>query len=68
MNSVVVHINGEPRQVTEQNLFEFLKHLNITTTHLAVAINDRVIPSAEYTMTRLSEGDCVEIIRPVCGG
>ncbi|MBI2343078.1 MAG: sulfur carrier protein ThiS [Deltaproteobacteria bacterium] len=36
--------------------------------HMAVAINDRVIPRSTYADVRLSDGDHVEVVQAVGGG
>ena len=68
MKLVTIRFNGESKKVSASNLKEFLSELDINTKYLAIAINNHVIPSAEYSSTVLNENDCVEMIQPVCGG
>lgn len=68
MKLITIRFNGESKKISSSNLKEFLGVLEIKTQHLAVAINNHVIPSAQYPSTILNENDCVEIIQPVCGG
>ena len=68
MKPITIRFNGEVKQIASQNLKDFLNQLSCHTPHVAVAINNHVIPSAAYTTTILNENDCVEVIQPVCGG
>lgn len=66
--SVCVTINGNPAQLNSPSLKDMFSQLALPTTAIAVAINNRVIPSAELAITQLQNGDQIEIIRAVCGG
>lgn len=68
MKPILIRFNGESKEISSPNLKEFLSKLEVNTKYLAVAINNHVIPSAEYAKTVLNENDCVEVIQPVCGG
>lgn len=68
MKPIIIRFNGESKETSSQNLQEFLGGLKIDAKYFAVAINNHVIPSAEYVSTVLNENDCVEVIQPVCGG
>lgn len=37
-------------------------------TGIAVAVNNKVVPRTQWDSVRLAEGDCVTVIRAVCGG
>lgn len=63
-----VHINGEPKTVTAQTIKQLITELNLKREHLAIAVNNSVIPSAEHDMQPIKSGDQIEIIQPVCGG
>ncbi len=45
-----------------------LQELEITGTHIAVALNLEVVPRSNYDQTPLNEGDKVEIVHAVGGG
>lgn len=68
MDSIVVHINGELTKVAPSKLTDLLKNLPVKSPYFAIAINDEVIPSADYDKTAIQQGDFLEIIQPVCGG
>lgn len=66
---ITLQLNGEPHQ-TEAGigLAELIQTLGLRSGRLAVEINERVIPKADYAQTALHEGDRVEIIQFVGGG
>ena len=66
-----VLLNGQHTPMPEQGeLVKLLANLHITpeTPGVAVAVNERVIPRAEWAACRLSPGDRVEVVRAVQGG
>ncbi|HLH76915.1 MAG TPA: sulfur carrier protein ThiS [Candidatus Binataceae bacterium] len=67
---ITFQLNGEPHQIEAgAGLAELLQSLNLRSRErLAVEINERVIPKADYAQTVLREGDRVEIIHFVGGG
>lgn len=68
MEPITIRFNGESKKIASYNLKDFLNEFKINAQYLAVAINNHVIPSAEYPSTILNENDCVEVIQAVCGG
>ena len=42
--------------------------LNIKREYTAVAVNREITPKGEYASLKLSDGDKVEIVRPMGGG
>lgn len=68
MKEIQITFNGQNKSITTKTLDQLLQELHVETKYLAVAINNKVVPSAEYKTTSLNERDCVEVIRPVCGG
>ena len=67
--SVQIVVNGKPMEVepgiTVDGLLTFL---NVKREYTAVAVNREVTRKADYGTVRLSEGDKVEIVRPMGGG
>jgi sulfur carrier protein len=62
-------INGQPMDVPDGLTVDtLLDHLRVKRQFTAVALNREVTPKSEYATTRLSEGDRVEIVRPMGGG
>ena len=68
MEEIYVVINGQDKQINSTKLTGLFQQMQIDTRYLAIAINNKVIPSAECPDTILKTGDQIEMIRPVCGG
>ena len=66
---MVVTVNGKPMELPEGITIEdLLVRLAVPRQFTAVALNREIAPKASYTTTVLSEGDKVEIVRPMGGG
>jgi len=66
---MVVTVNGTPMELPEGLTIEdLLVRLAVPRQFTAVALNREIAPKATYTTTELSEGDKVEIVRPMGGG
>jgi sulfur carrier protein len=66
-----VFVNGERRALPAgAALLDLLGDLRITpeTPAVAVAVNDRVVPRAEWAAHGLAPGDRIEVVRPMQGG
>ena len=66
---ITVTINGKPVELTgPQTVTEYLESKGLAGRSLAVAVNGEVVRRADFPDTRLTDGDRVEIVRPVGGG
>lgn len=64
-----VYVNRTPVAIApETSLAELLERQRIAADGTAVAVNNRVVPRAEWPTTHLEEEAKVTIIRAVCGG
>lgn len=65
-----IFINNTPQQIPEQStITDTLDALKITATKgIAIAINNNVIPKAEWNVCRLSDNDKVTLIQATQGG
>ncbi len=62
-------VNDKPVQLPQgSNLSELLHHLNLKQPHLAVAVNDEVIPRARHSSFKLQNRDKIIIVEAVGGG
>jgi sulfur carrier protein len=68
--SDIIIINGDTLPYAPQPLAEYLAIRKITaqTGGIAVAINDRVIPRADWATTTPKPNDRIEIITAIGGG
>jgi sulfur carrier protein len=62
-------VNGETRRVpANSSLSGLLAFLEMGDRHVAVAVNQDVVPRSAFETHRLCEGDRVEILEAVGGG
>ncbi|WP_329141790.1 sulfur carrier protein ThiS [Streptomyces sp. NBC_00670] len=66
---MTVSVNGEPREVAAGTLLDALvRTLTTAPSGVAAALNETVVPRAQWPATALSEGDRVEVLTAVQGG
>jgi sulfur carrier protein len=65
-----ISLNGAPHSFDGDSLVELLSAQAIDRSKpgVAVAINDAIVPRAEWAAVSLHPGDVVEIVRPHSGG
>ncbi|HEX4505184.1 MAG TPA: sulfur carrier protein ThiS [Alphaproteobacteria bacterium] len=63
-------LNGAPHRFDGSSLIELLAAQAIDESRkgVAVAINEEIVPRAEWATAVLKSGDTVEIVRPHSGG
>ncbi len=67
--SMTISVNGKPIDVEPGLTVEaLLALLNVKREFTAVAVNREVTRKSDYAAVKLSEGDKVEIVRPMGGG
>jgi sulfur carrier protein len=67
--SMTITVNGKPMEVEAGLSVEgLLTLLKVKREYTAVAVNRDIVRKAEYDAVKLSEGDKVEIVRPMGGG
>ncbi|MBO7472584.1 MAG: sulfur carrier protein ThiS [Ruminococcus sp.] len=64
----MVKINGESLEKDGKSVTEVLADMGINVQHVAVELNEEIVPKARYGETILKDGDHVEIVRFVGGG
>lgn len=66
---ITVTINGKPYELGgETTVQAYLEQKGLAGRQLAVAINGIVLRKEEFSTARISDGDRVEIVRPIGGG
>ncbi|PAZ09240.1 thiamine biosynthesis protein ThiS [Streptomyces sp. SA15] len=64
-----ISVNGERREVAPGTALDALvKSLTAAPSGVAAALNETVVPRAQWPATALSEGDRVEVLTAVQGG
>ena len=61
-------VNDKEVETGATNLSQFSQEQNLPATGIAVAVNQRMIPRAEWASYALHEDDNILIIKAVCGG
>lgn len=61
-------INNKEVVSFSTTLSALLAELSIPEKGIAIAVNNKVLPRAEWGSQLLCDGDCIIIIRAVCGG
>ena len=61
-------VNNKEVETEVQTLQEFSQELELASNGIAIAVNNRMIPRAEWKSFTLSENDSIIIIKAVCGG
>ncbi len=66
---MLITVNGKEMDVEPgMSVDGLLALLNIKREYTAVAVNREITPKSEYGSVKLSEGDKLEIVRPMGGG
>jgi len=65
-----IRLNGELHRLSGASLSDLLaaEQIDPAKPGVAVAINDAIVPRAEWLKAMLKDGDTVEIVRPHSGG
>jgi sulfur carrier protein len=63
-----VIVNGQGTEIAATRLDRLLGELEHAGSHVAIAVNDQVVPRARWAATELNSGDRIEIITPRQGG
>jgi sulfur carrier protein len=63
-----VTVNGRRTEIAATRLDRLLAELDHEGTQVALAVNDLVVPRAQWAATELNSGDRIEIITPRQGG
>ena len=66
---VIISVNGERRQIEPGTALDTLvRSLTAAPSGVAAALNETVVPRAQWPATPLREGDRVEVLTAVQGG
>jgi sulfur carrier protein len=64
-----ISVNGEPRDVRPGTALDtVVKSLTTSSSGVAAALNETVVPRTRWPSTPLAEGDRVEVLTAVQGG
>ena len=63
-----LRVNNKEVETEVRTLQEFSQEFELALSGIAIAVNNRMIPRAEWESFTLSENDSIIIIKAVCGG
>jgi thiamine biosynthesis protein ThiS len=62
-------VNGQPREVAERiTVADLLADLDVEPRHVAVEVNQQLVPRGDHGQRQLAAGDHLEIVTLVGGG
>ncbi len=64
----MVKVNGEPKDIADKTISEYLATTNYDVKRIAVERNGDIVPKAQYGETVLQDGDSLEVVSFVGGG
>ena len=65
---MLIHLNGETREISRTTVLELLESLGIDPKRVAVELNTEILPKAEYAEKTIADDDRIEIVHFVGGG
>jgi sulfur carrier protein len=66
---VQINVNGQSRSVADgMSVRNLLEQLRLDTQHVAVEVNQQLVPRRDHEQHLLQEGDVVEVVTLVGGG
>jgi sulfur carrier protein len=70
MDGSMIRVNGKSETLASATITELLADRGVEPQGrgVAVAVNGRIVPRAQWPDTRLAPGDAVEIVRAMKGG
>ncbi len=63
-----VKVNQKEVETTAATLSEFLSSQGIPASGVAVAVDGRLVPRAEWSEHKLAEGQSLVVVKAACGG
>ena len=64
----MARINGEEINAENALISEYLEKTGYSPERVAVMVNGEILPKTEYTKTRISDNDEIEVVGFVGGG
>lgn len=61
-------VNNTEKECSSEHIQSLLSELNLPDKGIAVAVNKKMVPRAEWASRVLAEGDEIIVIKAVCGG
>lgn len=65
---MILRINGETKEFNGSCLSDMIVSSGLDPTRVAVELNGKIVPRADFKTTSLKDGDSLEIVHFVGGG
>ena len=65
---MILIINGETKEFNKYYLSDIIIKSNLDPARVAVELNGKIVPRADFKNTSLKDGDSLEIVHFVGGG
>lgn len=66
---IQITVNGKNVELEQaMSINAYLDHIGLRGRRVAIAVNSEVLHEDEYEKTVISDGDRVEVVRPIGGG
>ncbi|MFI3301749.1 MAG: sulfur carrier protein ThiS [Rikenellaceae bacterium] len=63
-----ITVNNQPQSVSAQTISSLIEELSLETNGVAIALNNKVIPRSEWSVTPIAEEDKIIVVSAVFGG
>ena len=63
-----LRVNGEIEDIGNSNLSQAIEDMGLDPSRVAVELNGKIVPRADFKSTVLKDGDSLEIVHFVGGG
>ena len=68
VHAIKFSLNGQTTESAITSLKAFLVSVNLDTKHIAIAVNDAIIPTADWDSYQIQDGDHIEVVHAIVGG
>lgn len=69
MNTITIQLNGEEKKIDpEITLYQLIQDLELDSKHIAIELNENIIPKSQLTQISLQQGDQLELVTAIGGG
>ncbi len=63
-----ITLNGKSVRTEASHILQVISEFNLPEKGIAVALNNKVIPSVKWSVTPINEGDSIVVITAAYGG
>jgi len=64
----LVYVNGNPYEVAGCCIGDVIREFGYDISVIAVELNEEIVPKTKYDLTKINDGDVIEVVSFVGGG